>query len=331
MGKREGIYYWGIVGQSTEAEAFATALNELVDAKLQAVAGLDEDINSSYAHLSAAPQAHMAFEDLILEEHIDLVYVASPIAERPHHIKAALSCKKGVVYGSPLSLDAGDLEKLFLVAKEKNMLLLEGMYARFLPAMQRISEVVGQGSIGEVLSLQADASHHIPFDPQHPFFDAEAGGILQQHGLYPVFFVTALLGAPEQISGHLHIGVTGIEEQYALVMRYDTGIYALLSASCTAHGPCEAHITGSKSRVHLHAPFYGETMASLYTRDRPSGLLKFHYAKHPYQYLIDEAQRCYESAQYESSHWGQAHTQLLAQTLERCRKETQIHQESPSS
>ena len=321
-------YQWGIIGNSTEAEDFATAIHDLIDAKLYSVA-LDQKKSSSVrTALSTAQDVYSSFEEVILEKEIDLVYVASSTDQRLDHIKAALACKKGVVYLPPLQIKEKEWDELCTTAKENGLLLLEGITSRFLPPIHKVSEVVAQGSIGEVCALQADASHVISFDPQHPFFNAKEGGILRQHGLYPLFFAANLLGLPEQISGQLRIGLTGIEEQYALVLHYPKGVYAILSASAIMHGNCEAQVIATKSRVQIHAPFYGQTKVSLYNKNRPSGLMPFSYQSNSYAPLVKEAQKCHASHQHESKEWGHAHTRLFAQLLKRCRTEATIYQES---
>ena len=318
------IFRWGIVGQSKEAEHFAAALDDVVDAKLQVVVS---DKNHLPAVFNVAEEVYTAFEDLILDENVDLIYVASSPKQRLAQTKAALACKKGVVYAPTLEISTQEWTDLCATAQHHRLILLEGITSCFLPSIQKISEVLAQGTIGDLCSIQADASQQVAFDPQHAFFSDQDGGIFKHHGLHPLFFAAYFLGKPDQISGQIRIGITGIEEQYAFVFHYNKGVYALLTASAIMQGSCEAQLIATRSRVQFHAPFYEQTKVSLFSKNRPSGLLQFNDLSNIYCGLIQEAQNCYSAQQHESKYWSHAQTHSFADLLLRCKKEAIIYQE----
>ena len=99
------------------------------------------------------------------------------------------------MYRPPLEASANELEALFLLSRKKQVLLLEGITARFLPPIHRLSEVVEEGAIGEVLSLQADASYLIPFDPQHSFFEKRWRYLTRTRPLSTLLWLAVYLGA----------------------------------------------------------------------------------------------------------------------------------------
>ena len=114
-------YQWGIIGNSTEAEDFATAIHDLIDAKLYSVA-LDQKKSSSVrTALSTAQDVYSSFEEVILEKEIDLIYVASSVGQRLDHIKAALACKKGVVYLPPLQVTEKEWDELCTTSQENGL------------------------------------------------------------------------------------------------------------------------------------------------------------------------------------------------------------------
>ena len=323
----QGIFRWGIVGQGAEAEGFAVALDNVIDAKLQAIVWNEHRTDRLPASFATAEEVYTDFEDLILDKNIDLVYVATSSTQRLAQIKALLACKKGVVYTPVLEITDQEWEEVCTTSRTHQLILLEGIASCFLPPLQKTSEVITKGTVGELCSIQADASQPIAFDPQHVFFSTQDGGIFRHHGLYPLFFATYFLGVPDQISGQIRIGVTGTEEQYAFVFHYNKGVYALLTASAIMQGSCEAQIISTKSRVQFHAPFYGQIKVSLFNKNRPSGLMQFNYPSNTYYGLIQEAQSCYSNKQHESTYWDHTRTRAFANLLRRCRQEATIYQE----
>ena len=323
----DGIYRWGIVGEDASAGAFSRAISDVVDAKLYAVAVKHLSHSHSDSYLRASNKIYDNYEDLILDEQVQLLYVSSDISDRYQHIHAALSCAKGVVYAPSLELSTKQIATLFKKAEEKGVCLMEGLVMSFLPHIRRLRDIVKRGSIGEICGLQADVSRYVPFDPQAPFFDPTTGGLFKHQGLQALAFTANFLKDPEEITGHVHVDVGGIATQYALVLRYAEETYALLSASANMDGTCEAHLIGSKSRVHIHPPFYDQTTVTMYTGQRRSGLMKFNYPSNPYYYLIEEAQRCLGAKKHQSDVWSEAHTQRLSKIVARCQKESAFHQE----
>ena len=314
------IYKWGVIHtHSKSAYNFCAALEAIIEAQLVAYAYEDTKVS---VHAIPGQPVHVfeTYADLFLCKEVELVYIPSH-PQQLSLVQTALNYNKGVVYEPPISTTSIHLKELFKCAKSKNCLLLEGITMCFMPPMQRLMEIIHAGSIGEILGLDAEAHTAITFDPQHPFFSTLGGGIFHHHGLYPLFFGVAILGKPVQYAGYIQLGPTGIEELYALTLRYPSGVCAQLSASCLMNGAQQAHIIGTKSLVEIERPFYEQSAVSLYTKHRRSGLMKFDYQGPPAYYLIKEAHKCYSAAQWESDRWSAAHTLMLTEVIETCQQQ----------
>jgi Predicted dehydrogenases and related proteins len=77
---------------------------------------------------------------------------------------------------------------MITLARDQQTYLMEALWTRFLPAIQKVISLVEEGWIGEVLTLNADFGFRAEFDPKSRLFDpALAGGALLDIGIYPVF------------------------------------------------------------------------------------------------------------------------------------------------
>ena len=62
------------------------------------------------------------------------------------------------------------------LAREKNVLLAENLWTRFLPIYARLREIIAEGGIGEVRVIHADYFFRMEFDPEDRFFNRAKGG-----------------------------------------------------------------------------------------------------------------------------------------------------------
>ena len=77
---------------------------------------------------------------------------------------------------------------------------MEAMWTRFQPAVVAVRELVADGAIGEVRSVQADLGIAREYDPADRLFDlALGGGALLDLGVYVVSFAQMLLGTPSRV------------------------------------------------------------------------------------------------------------------------------------
>ena len=317
---------WGILGSSFGAQSFSHALSGLRGSRLVGLCAPDDEGDRHFLSGIAA-KVYDSYEDFLLESDIELVYVAAGLRKAQSRIHALMDCGKGVVY-EPLLGEHLRLAPIQKKSKTKSMLLLEGVELAMLPSIRRIQEVIQGGSLGELLMLQIDASKHIRYDPQHPFYKEKQGGIFRQHGRHPLLLFVLLFGSPDSIHGDIQRMFEGVEEQYALVLRHASS-YGVLTASGTLTGPMEAHVIGSEMRMQLEAPFYGETRIMLYKGNRNSGLIKLNYVAPLTSYLIHEAERCQLEGLAESPHWSHQHSTTLLALVDRCRAAATYYEELP--
>ena len=62
------------------------------------------------------------------------------------------------------------------LARSKGLFLMEAMWSRFLPAMQRAFEIAASGEIGEVKWVGADLGFPAPYSPTSRLWAPRDGG-----------------------------------------------------------------------------------------------------------------------------------------------------------
>ena len=322
------MHKWGIIGEGNEVEKFATALKMHKKSRLHSLSCPQTAQGKRLTKKYGIKNYHQEYSNLIIDPAITHVFIASALPVRASLARACMKYGKHVLCTPPISTDIEELKKTLDMSRKQDVLLVEGMLSCFLPSMQRCLEIVEKGNIGEIMHLHASACDQISFNPELPFFAEEQGGIFNHMGIYPLFLSCLLLGAPQEMKGYIQQGITGVDESYCLLFRYAKNQIATLLSSRHMDSAHEALVLGKHARMHLHAPFYDQTHVSLYSKKGRIGLMKFHFLGNSYYYAIEAMHHCASAAQYEAKQWSHAHSLLLAETIDRCRKEVLIYKES---
>jgi predicted dehydrogenase len=185
------------------------------------------------------------------------VYVATPNSEHRAHCLLAIGQRKAVVCEKPFALDAAQAREVVTEARRMGVFCMEAMWPRFVPIMAELESQLREGAIGTVRLVVAQLGMKFVPDPTHRVFSPSlGGGALLDLGVYPLALASRLLGRPERISAHAVMGPTGVDEQIAMVLDYQGGAQAVLTASIRGPLTNDAVITGADGLLHLRAPLY---------------------------------------------------------------------------
>lgn len=250
---------WGILGTGGIAQLFTSDL-VLNGHAVQAVGSRRADAAERFAVLHGIPTAHASYDELVADPEVDVIYVASPHPFHAEHASLALNAGKHVLVEKPFTLNADEARELVALAEAKGLVLLEAMWTRFLPHMQRIREVIAAGTIGTVQSLVADHTQHLSDDPEHRINSLElGGGALLDLGIYPISFASELFGAPASVYAAARFKATGADAQIATVFQYSGGQTASTLSASDTKGPNRATILGSAGRIEIDGVWYSPT------------------------------------------------------------------------
>ncbi len=259
-----GSYRWGIIGTGGIARAFAKGLRLAPGASLAAVGSRTAEGAARFARDFRIPRAHASYEELAADSQVDIVYVATPHVFHKDGCLLALRHGKAVLCEKPFAVNAAEAAEVLDLARAKGLFALEAMWTRFLPAMVKVRELLAAGAVGEPRWLAADFGFRAPFNPQSRIFNpALGGGALLDVGVYPVSLASMVFGPPREIQSSVRLGPTGVDEQESILLGYEGGRMASLSACVVMTTPTEAVIAGDKGILKIHAPFFRSRKLSL--------------------------------------------------------------------
>ncbi len=188
-------YRWGVIGAGRIADKFCTALNFVEGSELYAVASRDQQRAQHYANKFNATKWYDDYDELIKDDNIDIVYIATP--NHLHHDLAmrAMQHNKAVLCEKPLSINYRHSKEMIEQAKKSNVFLMEGMWTSCMPFIEKIQQLIQQDLIGLPQFVQADFGFTAPVDFESRIFSkALGGGSLLDIGIYPIFLASLILG-----------------------------------------------------------------------------------------------------------------------------------------
>jgi predicted dehydrogenase len=135
--------------------------------------------------------------------------------------------------------------------------VMEAMWTRFQPAIARLRDLVAEGAIGPVQSVQADLGAQHNTDPADRFYNPDTGGgALFDVGVYPISFAQMLLGTPETVTAHGVLAATGVDVEEAVLLGWPDGRSAALLASLRCATPGTARVIGTAGWIDVPPRFH---------------------------------------------------------------------------
>jgi predicted dehydrogenase len=276
-------------------------LNTLPDAEVLAVGSRSEVSAERFAEERGVPRRYASYEDLAADPDVDVVYVATPHPFHAENAELCLGAGKAVLCEKPFTVNAGEAERVVGLARERGLFLMEGMWTRFFPLMERVREMTSNGEIGELRMLTADFGVRFDLDPASRLFALElGGGALLDVGVYCVSLASMVLGPPVRNAGLSQLGETGVDEQAAVVLEHEAGRLSNLTMGIRTATPHEATILGTEGYLKIHAPWWRPTTMTVSRPSREDGTIEEPVTGNGFNYEAAEVMRCLDEGRTES-------------------------------
>ena len=253
---------WGVLGPGGIAGRFVDALHRQTDQRVVAVGSRALPRAEKFAaqHDISRPVGSPA--ELVGLDDVDVVYIATPHNSHRELAELALQAGKHIVVEKPFMMTEGDARAVFDLAQDRGLFAMEAMWTRYLPQADILRQILEAGLIGEVSYVAADFGFVASYDPEHRLFNpALGGGALLDAGVYPMSFISSVLGAPQSVHAAGSLAATGVDDHAQLTLTYDRALASAVTSLRSAL-PVTAVVAGTQGRVELDSPYI-----------RPSGLL----------------------------------------------------------
>ncbi|WP_394748633.1 Gfo/Idh/MocA family protein [Spongiimicrobium salis] len=315
---------WGILGPGKIAHHFVKDLQLVEEAELCAVASRTLEKAEQFKSDYNVKHAFGSYQELFACEEVDVIYIATP---HTHHAKWAIEAMrngKHVLCEKPLGINTAEVHRIIQAAKANKVFLMEALWSRFNPTIQKIKERIDKGDIGTVGYVNADfAFYAMDRDVHGRVLNPElAGGTLLDIGIYPIFLAYLILGVPSQILATSNFHENGAEVQTSMIFSYDNA-QAVLYSGFTSKSRMKAEIAGSEGSIYLDARWH-ETQGYTIEKNEVMTEVNSPTSGRGYSYEIEEVHRCLKANVLESELWSHQNSMDLIGLLDQVRSQAGI-------
>ena len=252
-----GQIRWGIVGPGRIAEKVTGDFRDVDGAEPVAVASRSAARAQEFAARHGLARAYGSYAEILTDPDIDVLYVATPHAQHHAFALAALRAGKALLVEKSFTATTAGAAEVIDLARGTGIFVMEAMWTRFQPAVVALRELVADGAIGEVRSVQADLGVAREYEPTDRLFDlALGGGALLDLGVYVVSFAQMLLGTPERVVAAGSLFPSGADAEASLLLDHGDGRTATLTTSLRQALPGQARVFGTEGWIDVLPRFH---------------------------------------------------------------------------
>lgn len=259
---------WGILGTGWIAHEMGEALNR-VHGEIYAVCDTTLEKAQKYAQEFNVTKAYGSADEMIKDENIDIVYIATPHNLHYQFLIQSLKAGKHVFCEKAITVNSNQLEEAVAIAKEKNLVICDGVTLFHMPLFKKLKEIVDSGAIGKVKMVQVNFGSCKEYDVNNRFFSKElAGGALLDIGVYATSFARYFMSSkPNTVLTTANYFETGVDETSGIILRNPESEMAVIALTMRAKQPKRGVVAGEKGYIEVSNYPRGDKATITYTED----------------------------------------------------------------
>ncbi len=188
----------------------------------------------------------------------DVVYIASPHETHYQYIKTSLEHQKHVLCEKPMVLQKKQAEELFECARERKLILLEGIKTAYCPGFHKLLGIACSGIIGNIRNVEACFTK-LEAQVSRELTDKKYGGSFTELGSYVMLPIFKIFGKEYNSLQFDSIrDEKGLDLFTRTTLSYPSGV---ATATCGLGVKSEGRllIAGTKGYIVAEAPWWKTT------------------------------------------------------------------------
>jgi predicted dehydrogenase len=251
---------FGLIGCGDIAQKrVAPALRDSPICELVAVSRAQSQLAESFAREFGALRWYADWRELLTDDYIDAVYVATPVNLHAEQTIAAIEAGKHVLCEKPMALTVAECNRMIATRDHHKRKLGIAYYRHFYPVVKRIRQIIDDGEIGTTVIAQMNAFEW--FDPHAGHRRSwllkkqlSGGGPMFDFGCHRIEVLLDLFRSVEEVKAistnqFFH---REVEDVGTVVMKFERGTIATLTVAHSAQQPQDTFdIFGSEGSIHV--------------------------------------------------------------------------------
>ena len=284
---------WGIIAPGRIAHKFASDFSLIHNHSITSVASTNIERARAFADKYKLSSFYGDYREMLVNEKLDIVYIASPHSFHFEQAKMCLDLGISVLCEKPVTIHSGQLKQLLTLAAEKRLFFMEALWTVFLPTYTQIFEKINNGDIGSIIGVKADFGFHMPFDPESRLFNPSlGGGSLLDIGIYPLLLATLCLGYPDEIKALASLTELKVDDEMIAILNYNKRGLAQIQSTIRANTTTEAFIFGENGSIWVPNRWIDSQKFYLLKSNGQEELIHSPWDGFGYQFQISAVEKC---------------------------------------
>jgi len=261
---------WGIIGLGNIAQTFSEGFNNTNNSRLLAISSLNNTKLEQFKSKFNIEENYTfnSYEDLLNCSDIDIIYITLPNNLHYEWIIKCIEKNKKILVEKPAVLtfiEAKSIEKKIL---EKKLFYTEGYMYRYYPLIKQVIEIIKNGEIGNLISMESSFGSNLLTKKKFIFFEKRkkidvnsrlfdkklGGGCILDLGCYPASFSLLIASLMENVNHKKFeisnikkkIGSTGVDIDAECELFFEGGFKSKIKASFESDIGNKTIINGTK-------------------------------------------------------------------------------------
>ncbi len=234
-------------------------LNKLRNVKIAGVSEINKSRLKSVAAKYNIEKQYLDYKDMLNDESLDAVIIATPTNTHKDIALDALEANKNLLIEKPIALNYQEAKEIFDAAEKKKLKVMVGMNLRFRPDAMLLKSLINSGELGEIFYVKCGWIRKQSSD-QSWFLKREkaGGGVLTDLG-------TVLLDLAIWLAGYqkiktvsvqkYHTETKAVEDSAVGLIRLEKGASINFEVSWSLHSERDSlnlSIFGKNGTAQLH-------------------------------------------------------------------------------
>lgn len=297
--KRNNILKIGIIGSGRIAKRFIKEARYVSGINIEGVLSRSKENSKKFAKENELNFYSINYDEFIKK--VDAVYIATPHKSHFEYIKKSLDLKKHVLCEKPMVLLKDEAIKLYNLAKEKQVVLLEAIKTAYCPAYEKMMSIAKSGTIGEIKDIEACFTKLVDGNTRELEVN-EAGGSVTELATYPLLPIIELFGKPKDVEFYSYLDEEKKIDLYTKIfLKYSNELTAIAKVGLGVKSEGELIISGTKGYIYVPAPWWKTEYFEVRFEDSSKNKKYFYkFEEDGLRYELAEFLKLINKKQYES-------------------------------
>lgn len=301
---------WGILGTGWIAHEMGEALQR-VNGEVYGVCGTSLEKAEKFAEEFQVKKAYGNVEEMLAEEEIDIVYIATPHNSHYDLMKQALQAGKHVFCEKSITVNSKQLEECVALAEKKGLVICDGTTLLHMPLYKELKKRIAEGVIGSVKMVQVNFGSCKEYDVKNRFFSKKlAGGALLDIGVYATSFARYFMKSnPNVVLTTANYFETGVDETSGILLKNQEGEMAVMALTMRAKQPKRGVVAGEKGFIEIYDYPRAAKATITYTESGSTEVVEVGASKKALDYEVEDMQ------DYVWNHTGEENLTLVRDVI----------------